>query len=121
MIAKIDLVDDRKTLLYVDDPANPIRLAADQVDAMLKSVGLLRSAMLPEIPQVWASGTTVAAQRDPKFSVEADMLAGDALLHVRDPHFGWRHFIISKDKARELGEALIAQADAPSPAPAGRA
>ncbi len=120
MPAGIYVTDDRKTLVYRDGPASPVQLSAERVETMLNALGLARSGMLPEIPETWISAM-VRAQRDPKCSVEADALAGDALLHLRDRHFGWRHYVLTKDEARKLGQALIAQADAAPPAAFGTA
>jgi hypothetical protein len=59
--------------------------------------------------------------RDPAFELEADQLAGDSLLHIRHPHFGWLHFIFSKAEAKKLGGLLLAQSAKPAPEVSGRA
>jgi len=57
----------------------------------------------------------VPAVTNPAWVVEPDAMMGNALLHVRDPRYGWLHFLIPKDEARKLAGALLAQADAPPP------
>ena len=94
----------------------------EAVEAALQMFGLARAEMLPAVPAEWPRGQMVRGVfRDPAFDMEADQLAGDPLLHIRHQRFGWLHFIITKAEARKLGEALIAQADAPPPSAAGSA
>jgi hypothetical protein len=91
------------------------------VDEHIQHLGLTRAGMVPSISSIWERGQRVDCYRNPVTVVEADQLARDAILHLRDERFGWLHFIFSKDEARKLGAALIAQADRPSPPAAGRA
>jgi hypothetical protein len=91
------------------------------LEQILAELSAARRQMLPSITERWPAGTTVTADRDPKWSIEHDQLAGDPLLHLRDPRFGWAHYILTKDQARKLGHALIAQADAPAPGASGSA
>jgi hypothetical protein len=122
---RIDIREDRKTLTITFDRAKPVPVVAEHttemVEALLREVGAARSALLPPILDIWDVTTLVKADRDPRWFIGAEQLAGDATLHLRDHHFGWRHYIFTKAEARKLGEALIAQADSEPPATAGRA
>jgi hypothetical protein len=122
---QIDIREDRKTLTITFDRAKPVPVVAEHttemVEGLLNEVGAARSALLPPIPDTWDLTATVRADRDPRWFLGRDQLAGDALLHLRDHHFGWRHYIFTKAEARKLGEALIAQANAEPPEAAGRA
>lgn len=93
-----------------------------QVDAALALLGAARVKMLPAYPATWERGQMVRdVHRNPVWLQETDQLAGDVLLHLRDPRFGWLHFIFSKDEARKLGAEMIAWADRPAPGAAGSA
>ena len=91
------------------------------VDATLALLGTARAKMLPAYPAAWERGQTVCADRNPVWVQETDRLAGDVLLHLRDPRFGWQHYIFTKDDARKLGAEMIAWADRPTPDAAGSA
>lgn len=112
--------DLRMTTITYDRSTFTVDHDAKQVEELLEVFGRARSGMLPKIPETWVSAT-VEATRDPKFLVEGDALAADALLHIRDPLFGWRHYIFTKDLARKLGAEMIAWADRPAPNAAGSA
>jgi hypothetical protein len=122
---RIDIREDRKALTITFDQAKPNPVVAkhttEEVENLLNEVGLARSALLPQIPEAWDVTATVKAERDPRWFLGSDQLAGDALLHLRDRHFGWRHYVFTKSEARKLGEALIAQANAEPPTASGTA
>lgn len=120
----MELNEGRNVLTLIWPGAEPktiVSMPTERVDETIKQLAFWRSAMLPEIPQAWTPGTIETFHRDPKMILETDQLAGDALLHVRHPHFGWLHFILSKSEARKIGDALLAQANAEPPAAKGRA
>lgn len=120
-MAIIKINDDLKTVtITYDPPIFSVEHTTELVDELLVTLGEARSGMLPKIPDVWKPAT-VTAERDPKHSVGASPLSADPVLHLRDALFGWRHYVFTKSEARKLAEALIAQADAEPPAPAGTA
>ena len=125
MTATISMTDDREGALISLPNAKPMPITSimttAEVEGTLNALGMVRGDLLPAIPDTWDRSLTVRAERDPKWDVWTDMLAGDALLHLRDHHFGWRHSSLTKSEARKLGAALIAQADAPMPSTAGTA
>jgi hypothetical protein len=98
-------------------PIQPVALKLDVsgVEEALKSLGGLRATMTPEVPKSLTLEKIVPAVTNPAWVVEPDAMMGNALLHVRDPRYGWLHFLIPKDEARKLAGALLAQADAPPP------
>ena len=121
---RLNFIAEDYSKLMVTLPTQPhdqFSVTTGLVEETIDMLGLHRSAMVPAVPEKWSHGQKVNASRNPAWSIEHDQLAGDPLLHLRCPKFGWRHFILDKDKARALGEALIALADAPAPPIAGRA
>lgn len=111
-----ELGEDRQTAALTL-PANPpvtIKMNVVAVEEMMKILGNLRSAMLPEIPTALTPGQTVRAIKNPAWVTEPDAMIGDPILHVRDPRFGWLHYLIPRRHARKLGSLLQRQADAGS-------
>jgi hypothetical protein len=100
----------------------PVGMSLEEVEAVLSKLGIMRGNMVPEVAATWRPGQlTKNVYRNPAWSIETDVLTGDAVLHLRDLRFGWLHYIFTRNEARKLGQALLAIADAPAPAMSGRA
>jgi hypothetical protein len=111
------LEDDLKTVTvtFPTDPPVVLKITTSDIDDMLENLGVLRASMLPPHPPEWAVGQTMGVIPNPRWTTEPDALLGNSLLHIRDPRFGWQHYMIPKEEARKLGEVLQKQADAPPP------
>ena len=111
------LEDDLKTVTvtFPTEPEVVLKLTTSDIDLMLENLGVFRASMLPSHAPDWAVGQTVGAILNPRWTTESDALLGNSLLHLRDPRFGWQHYMIPKEEARKLGEVLQKQADAPPP------
>lgn len=110
-----NLDDDLKTVT-VTFPSNPpvaLQLDAAAIDDLLKNLGAFRASMLPPHDLSFTLGQKVMAIPNPAWVTEPDALLGDSLLHLRDPRFGWQHYVISRSDARKLGILLQKQADTP--------
>ena len=103
------------TVTFPTDPPVALKLDAQHVEEILKNLGEFRAHMKPEIPHDHAMGRKIEAVPDPKWVTEPDAMIGNSLLHIRDPRFGWLHYLIPRDEARKLGGVLQTQADAPPP------
>lgn len=114
-----NLERDRRTVTvtFSDQSGGSIQLDAAGVEEVLRNLGQFRSVMAPDAPAEWPAARAVAAVPDPHWRVEPELMSGESLLHVRDPRFGWLHFLLPKESARLLGRALTAQAEAPEPGP----
>jgi hypothetical protein len=100
---------------------NLMKVTAESADRILDFFGTARATLRPAVAQEWISTEAVEAERDPRVFLTQDRLAGDVLLHVRDPRFGWLHYVLTKNYARLLGEELIRRADKPAPGTQGQA
>jgi hypothetical protein len=107
------------TITFPSTPPVAIQWKAPMVDEHLQKLGKLRAGMRPEIPKTFAPGQLVGAVSDPAWVTEPDAMLGRTLLHIRDPRFGWLHYLIPKEKARKLAGLLQAQADAEPPGQRG--
>ena len=107
--------DDRKTvtITFPTTPLIALKWDTDVVSEHLGKLGEFRALMQPEVGTTWAPGQLFRAIIDPVWSTEPEVMEGNSVLHVRDPRFGWLHYVIPRHEARKLGEALIRQADQP--------
>ena len=114
------LEDDLQTVTvtFPSDPPQVLKLNAAGVDAVLQGLGALRAQMQPAFAPGFPQGQQVLAVPNPSWVMEADALHGNAVLHLRDPRFGWLHYMIAKEEARRLAALLASQADAPPPSQA---
>lgn len=116
------LSDDQKTLTisFPSDPPVALQIDTAQVEDLLRNVGLYRASMLPQVPMDFEMGQKVEAVPDPKWGCEPDLLQGHSLLHLRDPRFGWVHYLLPKHEARKLAGILKNQSEAPAPTTVGK-
>jgi hypothetical protein len=109
--------DDLKTVTVTFPTEPPVSLTLDvaAIEEMLKFLGIFRAGLAPEIPMWFALGQTVEAIPDPAWITEADAMLGNSLLHIRDPRYGWLHYMIPRAEARKLAGYLQMQVDTPPP------
>jgi hypothetical protein len=107
------LDDDRQTVTvtFPSDPPAVLKLSAAGVDSLLHGLGGLRTLMQPQPAPDFATGQQFTAVPDPSFVTEVDGLQGNPVIHLRDPRFGWLHYMLPKERARSLGVSLAMQAD----------
>jgi hypothetical protein len=105
------------TLTLPTDPPVALRLKPSQIDEMLRNLGDFRASMAPAHDKAWQPGRRVVAEPDPCWLTEPGIMAGTRVLHLRDPRYGWLHYLLPRDAARDLGNSLVAQADRPPQGP----
>jgi hypothetical protein len=110
-----NLEDDYQTVTvtFPTDPIVQLKLNVGDVENMLKELGRFRGFMKPEIAPQFPMGQKVEAVPDPAWVTEPDLLAGNSLLHLRDPRYGWLHYLLPREGAEKLAGFLQKQADAP--------
>lgn len=113
------LHDDLKTvtITFPTKPVVVLKIDTAELEKMLQALGQFRAMMQPEIEKRWPLGSMSQAIPDPAWATEPDQMYGASLLHLRDPRYGWLHYLLPPHEARKLGELLIAQADIPPPGP----
>jgi hypothetical protein len=100
---------------FATSPPTVFQLDVAEVEKILGNFGKLRSLMQPATQSDFAIGQKVSALPNPRWVAEPDVMQGDSLLHIRDPRYGWLHYVLPRSEARELGSTLQVQADAPAP------
>lgn len=106
------------TVTFPTDPPVQLKMDLAGVEDMLKHLAEFRGAMQPEVPREYALGQKVQAVPDPLWMTQPDAMMGNSLLHLRDPRFGWLHYLLPKAEALKLGKFLQTQAELPDAAPA---
>ncbi len=112
-----NLDDDLKTvtITFPSDPPVQLKLDSEQIDNLLVNLGEFRSHMEPPVSDDWALGQKLGALPDPRWAAEPDLMQGDSLLHLRDPRYGWLHYLIPRHEAAKLGDLLKKQSESPPP------
>ena len=111
---KVDKHLNTMTITFPTSPRVVIRWSADQVDDHLRKLGELRSKMKPPHPRNFALGQVVRGIANAPWATETDTMLGNSILHIRDPRYGWLHFLFSKEDARKLATLLQKQVDSPT-------
>jgi hypothetical protein len=101
---------DHGKLITITLPTRHLEFTADELAAFIHALGDLRSRMTPKIPQTLPVSDGHEAHQNPCYQCEQDHLRSGSLLHLRDPRYGWLHFLVPKNEARKLGEVLLQQA-----------
>ncbi len=112
------LEDDRRTVTVTlaTEPQVAVTLSVADIDLMLEKLGALRARMQPPREPGYSAGQKCECVTNPGWLTEPDALQGNSLLHLRDPRFGWLHYMIPREEARKLAQVLQNQVDKPPPA-----
>jgi hypothetical protein len=116
------LRDDRKTVTLTF-PANPpfdLNLDTAGVETILESLGKIRAAMVPGFARTFGFGQKVEVIENPSYATELELMHGHSLIHLRDPRFGWLHYVLPKPEAGKLANVLLKQVAAPPPGQTAR-
>lgn len=107
-------LDDDKKHVTVEFPTSPpvaLRIDVAMVEDMLRNLGEFRAQMEPAVPAQFAMGQKVGAVPDPVWVSEPDLLQGHSLIHLRDPRYGWMHYLLPPHEAAKLATFLSKQAE----------
>jgi hypothetical protein len=89
------LEDDLNTVTvsFATNPPVALKLNASYVEDMLKNLGEFRALKQPVVPSDWTLSQQVQAIPNPRWFAEPEMMLGNTVLHLRDPRFGWLHYM----------------------------
>jgi hypothetical protein len=109
--AKWTISQDGKTMVvqFPTTPPTTLQFDAAGVDDLIAMLRTGRARMLPAHDADVAVGEKVTAVHDPLWMTQA--ANGNALLHLRDPGFGWLHFLLPPAEAQHLGRLLLTQSE----------
>jgi len=112
------LEDDLETvtLTLPTNPPATLRLKLADIEDMLAHLGDFRELMKPPVPATYAMGQVFDAVPNPAWVSEPELMQGNSALHIRDPRYGWLHYMLPREEAQRLASFLQKQVDAPHPA-----
>ena len=107
-------------ITFPERPPAAVRLGVASVESFLEHLGRVRMDLDPPVPEKYQAGMCVA-HLDTVIVVSAETITGDVILNVRDRRYGWLRYLISRDRAREIGAAILQQVEKLPPEMSGRA
>jgi hypothetical protein len=109
------LADDRKSVLltFPTNPPTAIKFDVAGIEDALQNLGKFRALMSPEVPKTHEKNQKVEAIPDPAWVTGIEMMQGNSVLHIRDPRYGWLHYMLPRQEARKLAGFLQKQVDTP--------
>ena len=107
--------EDRKSVrVSLKDDAPPATdWSLTDVEMMLKALRSLRVLLEPGVHSEFPPRQRAEGVIEPNWSTEPELLTGRSILHLREPGYGWLHFVLPRADARRLAAELNAHADAP--------
>jgi hypothetical protein len=105
--------DGTVTLKLPTTPPVALILRTEDIDSLLENLGKFRSLMEPPVPINYVPAATVQAIPDPAWYSYPEAMVGNSVISVRDPRFGWLHYVLARENAKKLGELLVRQAQLP--------
>lgn len=88
----------------IDD--RQMMLEADEVDAVIERLGLIRASMRPEIPKEPSRTHQYVIEMDPCWHSEKHPLYDGAVLFLRHSGLGWAGFALPTHSLTRLAEAI---------------
>jgi hypothetical protein len=88
------------------DPPIRVELDAVETDDVIKNLGEMRVMMRPEQPAYFDSVQAAYTIFNPHWACDHEPALAHTVLHIRDPRYGWLHYVIPRDVGEELASAL---------------
>ncbi|WP_090685991.1 hypothetical protein [Paraburkholderia phenazinium] len=85
---------------------NAVLLGAQEVDAVIERLSLIRAAMRPEVPKEPSRTHQYVIEMDPCWHTEKHPLYDGAVLFMRHTGLGWAGFALPTPSLAKLNEAL---------------
>ncbi|RZK89393.1 MAG: hypothetical protein EOO66_16115 [Methylobacterium sp.] len=103
-----ELLPDLKTVRMTlpTTPPTGLELDAESLDALLDSLGELRARMQPPVSPTFSLGQVYDAVPHPVWMMETEVVRGYTILHLKDPRFGWLHYLLPADDALNAAGAV---------------
>ena len=107
MAMTIDMMNEYGThavRIAVDEAA--VLLEAQEIDAVIERLSLIRAAMRPEVPKEPSRTHQYVIEMDPCWHTEKHPLYDGAVLFLRHTGLGWAGFALPTPSLAKLNEAL---------------
>jgi hypothetical protein len=96
--------EDRKwvTLKLSSDPHVSVKLDVTRLAQLQETLGAIREKIVPEVSRTLPQGDKIKSLANPFWVISSGEGAGDLLLHLRDPRYGWLHYLVPKSEGAKL-------------------
>ena len=95
---------DTVTVTFQGDPPIKVELDVEEVDDVIRSLGEMRALMQPE--HSIDAPVDSNAVFNPRWVCEHEPVLAHSILRVRDPRYGWLHYVIPRDVGDDLAATL---------------
>jgi hypothetical protein len=112
---KLERHVDTVTVTFQADPLFAVSLDAGEIDDLLKYLGELRAMMKPAHLLNFKKDGDTNFSVDPRWEYDQETMLDQPVLRIRDPRFGWLHYVLTPDAAKRLGDALSQPIPQPKP------
>jgi hypothetical protein len=85
---------------------NAVSLKADELDALLERLGLIRAAMQPEVPKMPSRTHQYVVEMNPCWLAEKHPLYDGTVLFLRHTGLGWAGFALPTHSLAQLKDVL---------------
>jgi hypothetical protein len=113
---KLDGHVDTVTVTFQADPPFEVVLDAAEIDDLLRNLGGLRAMMEPAHLLNFKKDGDINFIVDPRWEYDQETMLDQPVLRIRDPRFGWLHYVITPDTAKKLA-AMLSGEPIPQPNP----
>ena len=100
---------DTVTVTVQADPEVRVDLDAHEVDDVIKNLGQMRQLMRPAHLSEFGGEMELANVFNPECVCDDDPVLAHSVLHIRDPRYGWLHYVLPRDVGNVLAKALTAR------------
>jgi hypothetical protein len=109
------------TLTFPTAPPVALVMKTHDVEELIRHLGDFRGQMSPPVALEYdLAAPTIQAIPGPAWYSFAEPMQGQSVFAVRDPRFGWLHYLMPKDHAKKLAVILEAQSNLPDSSPPGK-
>jgi hypothetical protein len=91
---------------------NNVLLKADELDALVEHLSMIRSGMQPQVPKLPSRTHQYVIEMDPCWHAEKHPLYDGTVLFLRHTGLGWAGFAIPTPSLAKLKEAISQHLDA---------
>lgn len=96
------LSGDKTTVTLAIEGIPRLRLNSVALEELQNCLGKVRAGMVPPVSAVLPGGASLSAVSNPQWVLSPAGNSADSLLNVRDPRYGWLHFVIPAEEGRKL-------------------
>lgn len=96
------LSGDRTLVTLAIEGIPRLTLDSAAVEELQSRLGAVRAGMVPAVSAAIPGDASLSAVSNPQWVISPAGNTADSLLNIRDPRYGWLHFLIPAEEGRKL-------------------